>query len=215
MPDGELRSSPSPSLLSTFPANARKIGMEIEAWTRQVPTLDQFKQEIRTTVLRLIRSVGANGVVVSLSGTAGYWIAIEAGIEMLWSPSFGWACFAQGGIGLSTPGAGVALEVGLLWDIEKPSDYKGLYLEGAFTFGPGTIDGAPGMVSISGSMTPEDVGHLLHINDLHSKHNPRVLKVGGGYGTPGAQGSLVLEDYVQVHPESWFGWFWKLLQAAR
>jgi hypothetical protein len=171
---------------------ANRIAEEFLVIAENATSVDGFKSEVESKADGDLGFLGADVVVFSLSCAAGYWIGVGGGLEALYSPRFGWATFAQFGGGAVSPGAGCALEVGIIWDLKNPKDYTELFIEGAITGGPGFIGYWPGMVSASGSITPGDVAELVTSG---TASRPRGIKVGGGYGTPGIQGSALLEWY--------------------
>jgi hypothetical protein len=179
--------------------NAEAIAWEFHSIAESASSLDQFKAQVEAKAASSLGLLGADAVVFSLSFAAGYWGGVGGGFEALYSPHFDWATFIQAGGGVISPGAGVALEVGIVWDVKNPKDYQGAFFEAAVTGGPGVIGPYPGMASISGTATPEDIADLVTKGTMS---RPRGVKVGGGYGTPGVQGSVLFE------------WYWMLSGSA-
>jgi hypothetical protein len=164
-------------------------------------SLEQIKSQVEARAEGDLGLLGADAVVISLSGAAGRGVGGGAGFEWVYSPVFGWATFFQAGLGLiSGKGGGIALEVGFIWDLKDPEDYTELFLEAAVTGGPGHFGMKPGMASFSGSVTPEDL--IFYPITEGEMRQPRALKGGGGYGSKGFQMSLLVE------------WFWLISGSA-
>jgi hypothetical protein len=134
----------------------------------------QFKKAVEATAAGFLKVLGADALVFSISGAAGFWGAVGGGYEIVYSPRFGWATYFQLGAGLGTPGGSVALEVGVIWNLANPRDYKGSFIELAGSFGKFS-----GSVAISPSSSPTG-----------------GVKVGGSIGSSGA--SLLYEYYWQL-----------------
>jgi hypothetical protein len=172
--------------------DAERVAREFRRIALDANTMAEFQRTVEEKAGEDLGFLGADCVVFSLSTAFGCGFAAGLGFEALYSPRFGWATYFQAGLGLSTCGAGVALEVGLIWDLGDPGDYAGSFIEVAVTGGPGDIGYWPGMGSASGTVTPGDIANLATEGTLRE---PRGIKVGGGYGTPGAQVTALWEWY--------------------
>jgi hypothetical protein len=185
----------TPSARKPTSKEARRVAREFRTIALTADSVEGFTSKVEQKANGDLGVLGADCVVFSLSGLGGYIGAFGAGFEVLYSPRFGWATYFQAGPGLATPGAGAALEVGLIWDLGDPSNYTGSFIEVTGTVGPGAIGYWPGMGSASGSVTPADVANVATGEGFQE---PRGIKVGGGYGTPGAQLSVLGEYYLKL-----------------
>jgi len=123
----------------------------------------------------------ATAVVFSLSGEGGYWVGGGAGVELIYIRDQGWNVYGQLGGGFVTPGGGVSLEVGIIWDLTDPGSYTGSFIE---------LAGSATPVSISGFFVPS--------SEIGSQ--PRGIKFGYRIGSPGV--SALYEYYLELTGET-------------
>jgi hypothetical protein len=137
-------------------------------------SVDAFRTAVESAAASALDAIGADALVFSISGAAGYWAGAGGGFEAVYSPRFGWATYFQVGGGFSTPGASAAFEVGVIWNLHNPRDYRGSFIELAGSYGHFS-----GSAFISPSSSPSG-----------------GIKVGGSIGPPGV--SLFYEYYWQL-----------------
>lgn len=137
----------------------------------------EFQAAVEAMAPPVLELLMADAVVFSFSGAGGYILGGGAGIESVYGLEFGWQTYLQGGIGAITPGAGIAIESGVIWNCKSPSDYKGAFIEFALS-----ADAAA-----SFSYTP---GEGVTLMDTESAFG---LKAGISIGAPGA--AVLLEWY--------------------
>lgn len=182
--------------------DAERIAWEFYELVENASSVEELKSQVETKADGDLGFLGADAVVISLSGSGGEWLGAGGGFEALYSPRFGWAFYGQVGVGFSTPGGAVALEVGLIWDLKDPADYEGAFIELAGTL---PVAGAAG--SVSGTVVPEDIAEFV---TQGTASRPRGIKVGGGGG--GAGVALLAEWYCQLNniPDC----LWRLVTSA-
>ena len=110
-----------------------------------------------------------DAITISLSGSAFKWLGGGGGVEAVYIFGKGWVIYGQAGLGLGTPGGGIAIEAGPVWNLNDPSEYTGHFVE---------VQGSAGLVSGSGFLWPG---------------GPGGVKGGVSFGTPGA--AVLYEHY--------------------
>lgn len=133
-------------------AEANRAASQLHSMALAATSIDGFKSDVAAFAEGVVEPLGADAIVISLSGMAGsqYFIGGGFGVEFLYHLEHGWQAYLQAGGGFVTPGASGALEVGLIWGLEKPSNYTGWFIEAAGAYAAGWTGG-----SISGSITPD------------------------------------------------------------
>jgi hypothetical protein len=153
-------------------------------------SFNDFQRIVEGRFPRVIELSRADAVVFSVSIAGGTrMIGGGGGKELVYSPRFGWAEFEQSGIGFVSRGVGVAFECGLVWNMERPSDYRGVFISvGGYV--PGV---APSIRGLSGgaAFTPGDFLNLLNEGQLREACS---WKLGVGFGQ-GASISALIQFY--------------------
>lgn len=156
-------------------AESERVAWRFHAMATSATSIAGFQTAVASAAATALGAIGADAVVFSISGSAGYMGAgVGTGYEMVYSPRFGWATYLQVGGGVSTPGGSVAFEVGVIWNLRNPRDYRGSFIELA-----GSYKHYSGSVFISPSSSPSG-----------------GIKVGGAIGSNGV--SLLYEYYWQL-----------------
>lgn len=129
---------------------AERAAERLQSIAESADSREEMKRDVAAYSEDHVEPLGADAVVVSLSGMGGYYAGGGGGLELVYHFEHGWHTFLQMGLGFASPGGSVALEVGLIWGLEDPRNYAGPFIEAGGAYAVGWVGGG-----LSGAVTPD------------------------------------------------------------